>query len=30
MKNARHMDASTVMAMESLHDYLKGDRGGSS
>jgi SulP family sulfate permease len=24
MKNARHMDASTVMAMESLHDYLKG------
>ncbi len=24
MKNARHLDASTVMAMESLHDYLRG------
>jgi SulP family sulfate permease len=23
MKNARHLDASTVMALESLHDYLK-------
>lgn len=23
MKNARHLDASTVMAMESLHDYLR-------
>jgi sulfate permease, SulP family len=23
MKNARHLDASTVMAMEMLHDYLK-------
>jgi SulP family sulfate permease len=23
MKNARHLDASTVMAMENLHDYLK-------
>jgi SulP family sulfate permease len=22
MKNARHLDASTVMAMENLHDYL--------
>jgi SulP family sulfate permease len=22
MKNARHLDATTVMAMESLHDYL--------
>ena len=22
MKNARHLDASTVMAMEILHDYL--------
>jgi SulP family sulfate permease len=22
MKNARHLDASTVMALESLHDYL--------
>ncbi len=27
MKNARHLDASTVMAMENLHDYLrKNDR----
>ena len=24
MKNARHLDASTVMAMESLHEYLRG------
>jgi sulfate permease, SulP family len=24
MKNARHLDASTVMAMENLHDYLHG------
>ena len=24
MKNARHLDASTVMAMENLHDYLQG------
>ncbi|MBI3886264.1 MAG: SulP family inorganic anion transporter [Opitutae bacterium] len=24
MKNARHLDASTVMALENLHDYLKG------
>ncbi|HTQ31152.1 MAG TPA: SulP family inorganic anion transporter [Opitutaceae bacterium] len=23
MKNARHLDASTVMAMETLHDYLR-------
>jgi SulP family sulfate permease len=23
MKNARHLDASTVMAMENLHDYLR-------
>jgi len=23
MKNARHLDASTVMALESLHDYLR-------
>lgn len=23
MKNARHLDASTVMALESLHDYLQ-------
>jgi SulP family sulfate permease len=23
MKNARHLDATTVMAMESLHDYLR-------
>ncbi|HTJ78826.1 MAG TPA: SulP family inorganic anion transporter [Rariglobus sp.] len=23
MKNARHLDASTVMALETLHDYLK-------
>ncbi len=23
MKNARHLDASTVMALENLHDYLK-------
>ena len=23
MKNARHLDASTVMAMENLHDYLQ-------
>lgn len=23
MKNARHLDASTVMAIESLHDYLR-------
>jgi len=23
MKNARHLDASTVMAMEYLHDYLR-------
>ncbi|HEY1793286.1 MAG TPA: SulP family inorganic anion transporter [Opitutaceae bacterium] len=23
MKNARHLDASTVMAMESLHEYLR-------
>ncbi len=23
MKNARHLDASTVMAMEALHDYLR-------
>jgi len=24
MKNARHLDATTVMALESLHEYLKG------
>jgi sulfate permease, SulP family len=24
MKNARHLDASTVMALENLHDYLRG------
>ena len=23
MKNARHLDASTIMALESLHDYLR-------
>ena len=23
MKNARHLDATTVMALESLHDYLR-------
>ncbi len=23
MKNARHLDASTVMALENLHDYLR-------
>jgi SulP family sulfate permease len=23
MKNARHLDASTVMALENLHDYLQ-------
>src|SRR5205814_2230410 len=23
MKNARHLDASTVMALDSLHDYLQ-------
>jgi SulP family sulfate permease len=23
MKNARHLDASTVMALEALHDYLR-------
>jgi SulP family sulfate permease len=25
MKNARHLDATTVMALDQLHDYLKSE-----